>query len=979
MNKCNLPLIHRNGLVFVVSILLSACGGGGDGSAGGPAGGGSSSGISAPATPTGIVATPGNAQVALTWGGSTGATSYAVSRTTTSGGPYTSIANSSAPSYTDTGLTNGTTYYYVVSASNAAGASPNSSQVSATPSGGSAPVTPTVPVAPTGVSATPGNAQVALTWTASAGASSYAVGRATTSGGPYTSLATPSVTSYTDSAVANGTTYYYVVSATNSSGTSSNSSQVSATPVRTVTGGTTITIDVLSNRHYISPYVYGGNSSKDAATITDSGATLVRWGGNQTSNYNWQLFTYNSGADYFYEDFVYTPLNNIADRDSAQFIRDVKAAGSAALTTMSMMDWVAKAQGVSFPATTWPSQCQFDQYNSNAGNGLQADCKTPVTTAAQTGAYYPLLDQPGSSDPPNSVYRNQWAAALSNAFGAGPTCPIPYSTLTSCHFYDMDNEVDIWSGSHRDVHPAPSGYEELRDVYLKVANGLKGWDPAAVRLGPVVCCWWFYWNGANGNDRSAHGGVDFLPWWLNEVYWRDQIAGTRSLDVFDIHAYAQGPDTTGLSPALVQAAATRVYREYWDPTYTTESAYKDNPYVTLIEPKQTNFFRIPRMRAIVNSIYPGTPLAFSEWSAAFAGESDFSTALGDADGYGIFGRERVALATRWGAPDPANPNYQALKLFTNYDGAHHGFNTISVSATNNADPNLLSVYAASNAAGNSMTVLVLNKDPSNAAQATFNFKGFTPSQATRYTLSQGAPKSIVAGAAQSWNSSTMSFPAYTATLLVITGSTASVPAAEWDLNPDTIRVPAGGQVTLHPQLVSGSATLTISAGSFDAGITPTVTGSTVSGSQQGSVLIAAGSTPGFYHFNVKASDGTTQGGWIVVGNPPAALAKTAGADQSATAGTVLPVNLAVTLSPGQSGGSAAGASVFFTTSAGSLQNVLVGSEKAFTGSKVIAVTNSSGVASVSMTLPATLGGVQVTAEGPYDLGHPVVTFAETAQ
>jgi len=472
--------------------------------------------------------------------------------------------------------------------------------------------------------------------------------------------------------------------------------------------------------------------------------------------------------------------------------------------------------------------------------------------------------------------------------------------------------------------------------------------------------------------------VDFLPFWLNEVYWRDQIAGTRSLDIFDIHAYADGADTTGWTPALIQALATRVHRDYWDPTYTTESSYKDNPYVTLIEPKPTVTFRIPRMRAIVNAIYPGTPLAFTEWSAAFAGESDFSTALGDADAYGILGRERVSLATRWGAPDPANPNYQALKLYTNYDGAHHSFNPLSVLATHNADPNLFSAYAATTAAGSSMTVMVLNKDPTNAVKTSLNFNGFTPSQVTSYTLSQGAPKSIVAGAAQAWPS-TITFPPYSATLLVITGSPAKNPVAEWDLNPDTIRVPAGGQITLHPKLVSGSTNLTLTTGTFDAGITPAITGSMLSGSQSGSVSISAGNTPGFYHFNVKASDGTTQGGWIVVGNPPAALAKTAGADQTAAAGTVLPVNLSVTLSPGQSGGSAPGASIFFTASAGSLQNVQVGSEKVFTGSKVIAITNSSGVASVKMTLPSTAGSIQVSAEGPYDLGHPIVTLMETAQ
>jgi hypothetical protein len=217
------------------------------------------------------------------------------------------------------------------------------------------------------------------------------------------------------------------------------------------------------------------------------------------------------------------------------------------------------------------------------------------------------------------------------------------------------------------------------------------------------------------------------------------------------------------------------------------------------------------------------------------------------------------------------------------------------------------------------------------------------------------------------------------TLLVITGTSSNVPAAEWDLNPDTIRIAAGGRITLHPKLVSGSATLALSLGTADSGITPSLTGATVSGSQSGSVLITAGNTPGFYHFNVKASDGTTQGGWIVVGNPPASLAATAGAAQTAPAGTVLPVNLTVTLSPGQSGGSQAGASIFFSTTGGSLQNVQVGSEKVFAGSKVIAVTNSSGMATVKMTLPSTAGSVQVRAEGPYDLGHPTVTMTETAQ
>lgn len=94
----------------------------------------------------------------------------------------------------------------------------------------------------------------------------------------------------------------------------------------------------------------------------------------------------------------------------------------------------------------------------------------------------------------------------------------------------------------------------------------------------------------------------------------------------------------------------------------------------------------------------------------------------------------------------------------------------------------------------------------------------------------------------------------------------------------------------------------------------------------------------------------------------------------------MPVDLTVTLTAGSSGGTRTGASVFFATSAGSLTNVAVGSEHIFTGSKVIAVTNSSGVAKVTLTLPASAGAVTVTAEGPFGLGHPVVVpFSETAQ
>lgn len=89
---------------------------------------------SPPSTPTGLTAAGVVAQVNLSWNAASLATGYNVKRSTTSGGPYSTIApNVAGTSYSDTAVTGGTTYYYVVSAVNSAGESPNSTQASATP------------------------------------------------------------------------------------------------------------------------------------------------------------------------------------------------------------------------------------------------------------------------------------------------------------------------------------------------------------------------------------------------------------------------------------------------------------------------------------------------------------------------------------------------------------------------------------------------------------------------------------------------------------------------------------------------------------------------------------------------------------------------------------------------------------------------------------------------------------------------------
>jgi fibronectin type 3 domain-containing protein len=177
-------------------------------------------------TPSGLAATVvSSSAIDLSWNATAGATGYDVKRSTSAGGPFDTIASGvTTTTFSDSGLNAATTYHYVVSATNAAGASPDSASVNAT-------TLPLPPATPSGLAATPGIAQVSLTWSAVSGATGYTVKRATVSGGPYTVVASDLASpSFTDTGLTNGATYYYVVNAANTGGTSADSSEVSAVP-----------------------------------------------------------------------------------------------------------------------------------------------------------------------------------------------------------------------------------------------------------------------------------------------------------------------------------------------------------------------------------------------------------------------------------------------------------------------------------------------------------------------------------------------------------------------------------------------------------------------------------------------------------------------------------------------------------------------------------------------------------------------------
>ncbi|HVU18608.1 MAG TPA: malectin domain-containing carbohydrate-binding protein [Candidatus Didemnitutus sp.] len=260
----------------------------------------------APAAPTGLTASPASTQVTLNWTASSGATSYNVYRGTSANGESSTAIQTgvTGTSFTNTGLTNGTTYYYKVAAVNSSGTSAQSNEASATPVAG-------IPSAPTGLTASPGNAQATLNWTASSGATSYNVYRGTSSNGESSTAIQTGITgtSFTNTGLSNGTTYYYKVAAVNSSGTSAQSNEASVTP----SGGgnpppNTAVLQIDAGGGAVGSFVAdtgysGGNQFSSSATITTTGVTnaapaavyqTVRW----NPSFTYTLGGLTSGTSY---------------------------------------------------------------------------------------------------------------------------------------------------------------------------------------------------------------------------------------------------------------------------------------------------------------------------------------------------------------------------------------------------------------------------------------------------------------------------------------------------------------------------------------------------------------------------------------------------------------------------------------------------------------------------------------------------------
>jgi fibronectin type 3 domain-containing protein len=637
----------------------------------------------APAAPTNPAATAGNAQVSFSWTASSGATSYHVKRATISGGPYTQVAAPSSVSYTDTSLSNGTTYYYVVSAVNSAGESPNSAQVSATPI---APVT--VPAAPGNLAATAGNAQISLSWTASSGATSYHVKRATTSGGPYTQVAAPSSASYTDTSLSNGTTYYYVVSAVNSAGESANSAQVSATPTASV-AAVTVTVTP-SATHTISPYIYGVNNANNSgvfptgtASAVPGGLAFDRLGGNRLTAYNWETNASNAGSDFLYEnDGLFsgtTPASAVTD-----FILDDQSAGLASLFTVQMQGLVAGDESGPVSIANPPDLSRFKTIVFQKGAAFTA---TPPTNDA-------------------NVYMDEFVWAVDQHYsGQGIFGTAPSSQHV---FVSLDNEPELWNGTHLEIQGAVAVSSTTYVAKtISLATALKTQFPNLVIFGPAHYGFLGLYSWNSELAATPSGNNWFSDKYLAALKTASTSFGKPLVDVYDFHWYPEATDgsnrVTSLNgPSLTDAQVQAIVqspRSLWDPSY------QENSWIPSV--LGGPIYILPRLQAKIAAENPGMKLAITEYYNG--GALHIAGTIAQADNLGVFGAQGLFAANLWPLVTDEPYLLAGFRAFRNFDGASHNFGDTSVQATSSNAGNVAAYVSTDTARPGRVVIVAINR------------------------------------------------------------------------------------------------------------------------------------------------------------------------------------------------------------------------------------------------------------------------------
>ncbi|HTJ83072.1 MAG TPA: glycoside hydrolase family 44 protein [Polyangiaceae bacterium] len=505
-----------------------------------------------------------------------------------------------------------------------------------------------------------------------------------------------------------------------------------------------VAVDPAGASHLISPLIYGANFPTPGQ-IDAGRLTVARWGGNSTTQYNWELDLHNTAQDYYFEtlpgcwgdsgNYCQPPTADPKEQSSANaFLADTQQKGLVALFTIPTMGWVPKGPArydhpfdCSCPVSLYPGQDDVDPFDTDCGNGriggAPIDCGDPTR-----------IHQEWTPDDAKA-----WVGYLVAKLGPS----------NGKRIYALDNEPALWSSTHFDVRKTRLSYDELWQRMRDFAVAIHEADPTAEISGPAEWGWLNYlcsdvdmqqgYCDANAPDRAAHGGEELMAWILDQAKAYEEANGTRILHYLDLHYYPQG----GPNPEVV--------RSLYDPDYVDPSWINDKIRL------------LPRMHAWVDQHYPGTKIAISEFDFY-----DHTTAVGAvtyAEILGIFGREGADMATAWGAPLDSQTSFAAYRLFRNFDGQGAAFERASIPATVTGS----GVMAFASVSETRMTV-ALDNETSQAQATTVSLGNFVADSARAFSNDGGATIAEAAAPTLDATGATLSLPPVSITMLVVDGT-----------------------------------------------------------------------------------------------------------------------------------------------------------------------------------------------------------------
>ena len=504
--------------------------------------------------------------------------------------------------------------------------------------------------------------------------------------------------------------------------------------------GPALAVDVSADHHVISPYIYG-MAYPDAALAKEINLPINRWGGDATTRYNWKVDGTNAGDDWF---FMAQGSGKPGAGPDAM-IAASKEWNGRVLLTVPIIDYISSVAGsdCTYPVSLFGAQQKTNPYVHPIVNGKQTDegnGRTPDGKPLPALTKEQILRTHIRNTP---QFQGEWVQHLFDKFGA--------TAQGGVGVYELDNEPGGWNNTHRDVHPAGTGHDELLSRSLAYAAAIKAADPSALVLGPGDFVMNYQSDGVPGDGKNEHDGLGQGNYYLQQMHQYEVEHGTRLLDYFDEHYYPTGQD------GQTEATTLEATRSLWDPTYKEQN---------WIGKWRGPINLIPSLHQWVDQFYPGTKIGISEY--AWGDNKSVVGTLAQADVLGIFARERLDLACCFGPPKATDAKANAFRMFLNYDGKGGKFGDIYVQSKSE-DQGKLAVYGAIRSTDKTLTLLIINKATVALTShlALSNFKPAATAAVYQYSAADANAIHAQPDQAIAADGFSASFPARSLTLIVI--------------------------------------------------------------------------------------------------------------------------------------------------------------------------------------------------------------------